>query len=141
MKQTEKQHKIGIQILLHHFLEVKLHVAQPRNAAGIAQQAQLAAIGNQAVQVFAVIEVLLHHGVRRNPELFVFGAFVQRFVVSANINGETIQLAVAVNNRKCFSVDFFGLAHKVQVKAQVGKERNQPEITGFGGSRFTFFQA
>ena len=63
MRQAIEQDELVQPLAVQHALQVELDVGWPAEVDGIAQQAQRGAVGDDAPEVIAAVQVVLHQGV------------------------------------------------------------------------------
>lgn len=66
VQEAEEDGEVGEEVFVEHAFEVELDETLADEARGVAEQAQGAAVGDQAVEVFGDVEIFLHEGVSRH---------------------------------------------------------------------------
>ena len=131
-----EQHEVGVQLAVHHRLQVELHVGLPGQGGVVAQQSQHPAIGDDPPEVVVgAIEQLLHQAVRAGTggTLDAGAAAVQRDVAADQMDRRVVP---AVGDGIRLAVDTDAAPQRQQPPvAQLVEQRQQPALAGDRGAR------
>ena len=141
VEQAVEEGEVGEEFLGEYAFEVELDEGEFDESGGIPEQADEAAIGDDAVEVLGEVEVFLDQPVGRHARGIGHGAAaVERFVPADEVDGKLVAGGIAVGDAVGFSLDGFGLS-KVELIAEQAEQRNHPEVAGLGGAGGSFLEA
>ncbi len=149
VQQAVEHREVGKQAVAEDAVEVEFQVAQFDEPGTVAQQAQDAAVGDQAVQLVVQVEVFLHQCVRGHargaecwPKWRALRLAVQPggFAVADDVDRSAAAMGGAVGDGVGLAVEFDALGLEFDLVAEEAKQGDDPEVAGFGGSRSLWSQ-
>ena len=84
MGEPEQDDELAVEVARDHRLEVELDVGRPGEALAVAQQAELAAVGDHAPEAVGAVQVILDQGVRA---LAGIAPAIELLVVGDDVDG------------------------------------------------------
>jgi len=133
-----EQDEIGIDLALHHRLEVEFNPGLAGEADIVAQDAQPAAVGEKGPEpVVGAVEQLLHHAVGRAAagSGHSGAAPVEVDAPADEMNGQVLP---GVGDRVAFALDLDGAGRSQAAVAELAEEVQQPFLAGEGGGGIAF---
>lgn len=141
VEQTVEQRKVGEEFLGENAVEVELDEGEFDKAGGIAEEANLAAVGDDAVEVLGEVEVFLHQTVRGHAGGIRHGAAaVEGLEAADEVNGQAVAGGVAMGDAVGFPLDGLGIC-KRELIAKEAEEWDEPLVAGLGGAGRALAQA
>jgi len=125
--------EVGEEVFFEHAFEVEFDEALSDQPGGIAEQAQDASVRDDAVEVLGEVEVFLKHRVGRHARAgAVVTALVEGIVPAEQMQGQTVAAFVGMGDGIGLAVDVLAFAGIDGAVAELGEERDQPEVAGLG---------
>lgn len=140
VKQAVEEGEVGEKLLGEDAFEVELDEGEFHQAGGIPEQADEAAVGDDAVEVLGEVEVFLDEAVGRHARGIGHGAAaVERLVPADEVDGELVAGGIAVGDAVGFSLDGLGFGEG-ELIAEQAEQRDKPLVAGLGGAGGSLFE-
>lgn len=140
MEEAVEEGEVGEEFLGEDAFEVELDEGEFDEAGRVPEQADEAAVGDDAVEVLGEVEVFLNQPVGRHARGVGHGAAaVERLVPANEVDGELVAGGIAVGDAVGFPLEGFGFG-EVELVAKQAEERDEPEVTGLGGAGGSGFE-
>lgn len=134
VEQAVEQRKVGEEFLRENAVEIELDEGEFDEAGGIAEEADLAAVGDDAVEVLGEVQVFLHQTVRGHARGVRHGAAaVEGLEAADEVDGQPVAGGVAMGDAVGFSLDGLGVG-ECELVAEETKEWDEPLVAGLGGA-------
>ena len=130
MQQPVEHGKIGKEAVGKDTVEVKLQIGELDQSGAVTQQPHHPAIGDNSVELFGEVQVLLQHGVGRHPQGGFFGLSVEagRLIAADNLDCSSAPVSNAVGDRVKLGVQFDTLCLKLKLVPKQSEQWYHPSL-------------